>query len=91
MSKRMKRSLPYLQVMAMCKPKLRKMLVAHAPSDVVMAICECALNLLKGVIPLTLRQKECCHVTRHISVLWQIKKCPKSEKENTLVKKEGVY
>jgi hypothetical protein len=57
MSKRMKRSLPYLQVMAMCKPKLRKMLVAHAPSDVVMAICECALNLLKGVIPLTLRQK----------------------------------
>ncbi len=53
----MKRNLPYLQVMAMCKPKLRKMLIAHTPSDVVMAICECALNLLKAVIPLTLRQK----------------------------------
>ena len=48
MSKRMKRSLPYLQVMAICKPKLRKMLITHALSDVVM---------VKGVTPLTLHQK----------------------------------
>jgi hypothetical protein len=53
MSERMKRGLPYLQVMEMCKPKLSKMLIAHALSNIVMAICECALNLLKGVIPLT--------------------------------------
>ncbi len=57
MSKPMRRSLLYLQIMAVCKPKLRKMLIAHAPSDVIMAICECSLNVLKGVIPMTPRQK----------------------------------
>ena len=56
MSKRM-RSLPYLQVMTTCGPKLRKMIVGHAPDHVLMAICECALNVLKGVIPLTQREK----------------------------------
>ena len=57
MSKRMKRSLPYLQIMAACKPKLRKTLLEHAPAEVVLAICKCSLNLLKGVIPLSPRQK----------------------------------
>ena len=53
----MRRSLPYLQVMTTCGPKLRKMIVGHAPDHVLMAICECALNVLKGVIPLTQREK----------------------------------
>ena len=33
------------------------MIIGHAPDHVLMAICECALNVLKGVIPLTQRQK----------------------------------
>ena len=53
----MKRSLPYLQVLAEAKPKLRKVLVKNLPESVVSAICECCLNTLKGVIPLTPRQK----------------------------------
>ena len=57
MSKRMKGSLPYLQVLAKSKPKLRKLIIDHAPPDVITAICECSLNTLKGVIPLTPRQK----------------------------------
>ncbi len=57
MSKRMRRSFPYLQIMAVCKPKLCKMRIAHAPSHVIMAICECSLNVLKGVILLTPCQK----------------------------------
>ena len=51
----MKRSLPYLLVIMMCKPKLRKMLIAHAAEHVLLAICKCALNVLKGVILLTPR------------------------------------
>ena len=69
MSKRMRRSLPYLQIMAVCKPKLRKMLIAHAPSEVLFAVCECSLNFLKRVIPLTPRQKRMLSRYRHISVL----------------------
>ena len=53
----MKGNLPYLQVLVKCKPKLRKLLIEHGPVSLVTSICECALNLLKGVIPLTPRQK----------------------------------
>ena len=53
----MKDNLPYLQVLAKCKPKLRKLLIEHGPVSLVTSISECALNLLKGVIPLTPRQK----------------------------------
>ena len=57
MSKRMKGSLPYLQVMGKCGPKLRKFMINNVPLEVITAICECSLNLFKGVIPLSPRQK----------------------------------
>ena len=57
MSKRMKRSLPYLQVMGACGPKLRKFMINNVPAEVISAICECSLNLLEGIVPLTPRQK----------------------------------
>ena len=57
MSKRMRGSLPYLQVIVKSKPKLRKLLIDNVPANVITAICECSLNLLKGVIPVTPRQK----------------------------------
>ena len=57
MSKRMKGSLPYLQILAKSKPKLRKILIQNVSESVITAIYECCLNTLKGVIPLTTRQK----------------------------------
>ena len=48
----MRGSLPYLQVMVKSKPKLRKFLIDNVPANIITAICECSLNLLKGVIPL---------------------------------------
>ena len=53
----MKDNLPYLQVLVKSKPKLRKLLIEHGPESLITSICECAQNLLKGVIPLTPRQK----------------------------------
>ena len=53
----MKGSLPYLQILAKSKPKLRKILIENVPQSVITAIYECCLNTLKGVIPLTQRQK----------------------------------
>ena len=41
MSKRMRDSLPYLQILAKCKPKVRKVLIEHGPSNLVLSICEC--------------------------------------------------
>ena len=53
----MERNLPYLQVLAKCKPKLRKLLIEHGPADLIATICECSLNLLRGVVPLKPSQK----------------------------------
>ena len=53
----MRGSLPYLQVLVKSKPKLRKLLISNVPEEVITAICECSLNLLKGVIPITPGQK----------------------------------
>ena len=53
----MRESLPYLHVIVKSKPKLRKLLIEHVPANVITAICECSLNLLKGVVPVTQRQK----------------------------------
>jgi hypothetical protein len=53
----MKDNLPYLHVLIKSKPKLRKLLIEHGPPSLITSICECALNLLKGVIPLTPGQK----------------------------------
>ena len=87
MSKRMKRSLPYLQVMTARGPKLRKMIVGHAPDHVLLAICECALDVLKGVIPLTQPQKRQLTRYRHISADWQTKKSLKNKRSVTLRRK----
>ena len=81
MSKRMERSLPYLQVLAKSKPRLRKMLMQHAPKEVLYAICECSLNILKGVIPLTQRQKRrLAHYKTHLRSLANKKVSTKRKK-----------
>lgn len=89
MSKRMKDNLSYLQVLSKCKPKLRKALVEHGPVDLVICICECALNLLKGVIPLTLSQKRTLsRYKKHLRILAD-KKVSRKKKKHLLVQKGG--
>ena len=89
MSKRMKGSLPYLQVMGKCGPKLRKLMINNVPLDVITAICECSLKLLKGVIPLSPRQKRrlACYRT-HLRDLAS-KKVSRKRKKQHLNKKGG--
>ena len=89
MSKRMRGSLPYLQVMVKSKPKLRKFLIDNVPANVITAICECSLNLLKGVIPLTPRQKRrLVRYKTHLRALAN-KKVSRKQKKKHLNKKGG--
>ena len=53
----MKENLSYLQVLAKCKPKIRKVIVEHGPAEVLTCVCECCYNLLKGTVPLTSTQE----------------------------------
>ena len=89
MSKRMRRSLPYLQILAVCKPKLRQAVIVHAPAEVILAICECSLNMLKGVIPLTPRQKRALsRYKKHLRALAD-KKVSRKQKKRYLSQNGG--
>ena len=57
MSSLVKRALPLLKLLAEANPKLKKTIIKYATPDVVKAISEIALNMLKGVIKLTSNQK----------------------------------
>jgi hypothetical protein len=65
------------------------MLIAHATSEVLFAVCECSLNLLKGVIPLTPRQKRMLsRYKTHLRALTN-KKVSKKRKKRYLTQKGG--
>ena len=53
MSDYVKRALPLLQVIAKSKPKIHNAIIEHGPGDLIKAISEIVLNVLKGVIKLT--------------------------------------
>ena len=56
LSKYVERTLPLLQTLAKSKPKIRDVIFQHGPSDLIKAISEIVLNVLKGVIKITPRQ-----------------------------------
>ena len=58
MSAVVRRALPLLKVLVDATPKLKKAIIKHAPTDLVTAISEIVLNLIKGVIKLTAHQKK---------------------------------
>ena len=58
MSDYVKRALPLLQVIAKSKPKVRNAIIEHGPADLIRAISEIVLNVLRGVVRLTAAQKK---------------------------------
>ena len=58
MSAVVRRALPLLKVLVDAPPKLKKAIIQHAPTELVTAISEIVLNLIKGVIKLTASQKK---------------------------------
>ncbi|XP_049341305.1 uncharacterized protein LOC125805028 isoform X2 [Astyanax mexicanus] len=56
MSDRLKRNYQVLKSLHQASPRERKLILRQAPTDLVLAICEIALNLLRGRIPLTAQQ-----------------------------------
>ena len=89
MSAVVKRALPLLQVLVDATPKLKKAIIKHAPTDLVTAISEIVLNLIKGVIKLTAHQKK--RLSRYKKELLALakKKVPLGKKRKILVQKGG--
>lgn len=57
MSARVKRNLSMLRWLSKANPKARKVVLRSADRDLVDCLCECALNILNGNVPLTQAQK----------------------------------
>ena len=89
MSKRVKVNLAYLQILAKCKPKIRKVIIDHGPADVLTCVCECCYNLLKGTVPLTPSQKRrLSRYKKHLRALAD-KKVSRMKKRRILNQKGG--
>lgn len=69
------------------KTKRKAVFLRKCPNHVIKCVCECALNLLKGNIPLTIRQKN--KLNTHKRVLRQLgdKKVPLFKKRRLLIQK----
>ena len=89
MSAVVKRALLLLKVLVDATPKLKKAIIKHAPTDLVTAISEIVLNLIKGVIKLTAHQKK--RLSRYKKELLALakKKVPLGKKRKILVQKGG--
>ena len=85
----MKENLCYLQVLAKCKPKIRKIIIEQGPADVATCVCECCYNLLKGTVPLTPNQKRrLSRYKKHLRTLAN-KKVSRVKKRRILNQKGG--
>ena len=89
MSTVVRRALPLLKVLADARPNLKKAIIKHAPTELVTAISEIVLNLIKGVIKLTASQKK--RLSRYKKELLTLakKKIPLGKKRKILVQKGG--
>ena len=91
MSTIVRRALPLLKVLVDASPKLKKAIIKHAPTDLVTAISEIVLNLIKGVIKLTAHQKK--RLSRYKKELLALakKKVSLGKKRKILVQKLGTW
>ena len=53
MSQRVKQQAHMLKYLCKAKPKAIKGVINHCDPDLLDALCECSLNILKGVVPLS--------------------------------------
>ena len=84
MSAVVRRALPTLKLLAGATPKLKKAIIQHASPDVVKAIAEIVLSMIKGVLKLSPQQKQ--RLSRYKKQLLSSKKrcvCSKEKKTST--------
>lgn len=67
MSRRLRNNAEFLRALAKANPKLRRAILKCCHSELIIAICEVTLNVLRGVVPLSKQQAG--KLKRHKKVL----------------------
>lgn len=90
MSSRLRRNWALLQTLVKAKPAVRKSILRTASKDLVSAISEIALNILKGKLPLKERQKNILKKWRKAIKKLSDKACPIHSKKR-IVNQSGGF
>ena len=91
MSKRLERHLHLLRVLARGDKKLRDSLIRNSDESLVHCLCECALNTLKGNVPLTTSQKKKLAVHKKSIRELAVKHPSLKHKKKLLVQRGGAF
>lgn len=91
MSRCVKSNLELLQALSNMSPKRVRRYLYLADKELVQSICECALNILKGNVPLEPRQKKgLCHYKHVLRKLVHSKVCWKAKRKYLVQKGAGI-
>lgn len=86
MSACVKRNVALLQLLHKSKPAMAKTILKNAPPDLVKALCECSLNVLKGNIKLNAAQKKRLRRYKNILRTLAVKKASAKTRKQMLQK-----
>ena len=91
MTQRLKAHAPYLHVLATGNPKQREGVLAGASKELIYCICECALNILRGNVSLSTKEKK--SLKRHRQKLRDLsnKKISIKKKRQLMLKQRGGW
>lgn len=88
MSSRVRKQVSLLRLLSKAKPKTACAIIKAGDKQLMDALCECALNILKGVVPLSSRQRgRLQKYKHHLRAL--AKKTLSSQKKKALLQKGG--
>jgi hypothetical protein len=81
--KKLRKTFEKVRILSLATPKVRKDLIETGGREVIDCISECCINILKGNVPLTSKQK-CC-LAKHKDKLREL-----SKKKVSLTKKKQI-
>lgn len=88
---RLKKNLPYLQILHKASPRVRRSLINTAPNDLIHTLGECSLQILTGAQPISPQCKE--KLRKYRVYMRQLASSPRihsySKKRKILVQKGG--
>src|ERR1700678_4585789 len=87
---RLNRQIHHLHVLSSCPPKCQKAILSHSKADLFDCICDCALNILKGNVPLSAKEKK--NLTPFRNTLYNLAgDKPKSTRKCILLNQKGGF
>ena len=80
----------FLKVLSKCSAKQRKAILQTADNQLLKALCECILNVLKETVPISLSEKQKLSRHKNTLITLAVKKVPFHQKKKPSFNTEAV-